>query len=60
MDAVQFWKELMCLETPDQERRLVAFLEGRLEQAGDRWIAPMRRQSAVVWWHTTPPEPSPS
>jgi hypothetical protein len=50
----------MCLETPDQERRLVAFLEGRLEQAGDRWIAPMRRQSAVIWWHTTPPEPSPS
>jgi hypothetical protein len=40
----------MRLETPDQERRLVAFLESRLEQTGDRWIAPMRRQSAVVWW----------
>jgi SAM-dependent methyltransferase len=50
VDAVQFWKELMRLETPDQERRLVAFLESRLEQTGDRWIAPMRRQSAVVWW----------
>lgn len=49
-DAVQFWKELMHLETADQERRLVAFLEGRLERLGDRWIAPMRRRSAVIWW----------
>ena len=49
-EAVQFWKELMQLETADQERRLVAFLEGRLERVGDRWIAPMRRQSAVIWW----------
>lgn len=49
-EAVQFWKELMHLQTADQERRLVAFLEGRLERAGDRWIAPMRRQSAVLWW----------
>lgn len=49
-EAVQFWKELVHLETADQERRLVAFLEGRLERVGDRWIAPMRRQSAVIWW----------
>ena len=50
LDAVQFWKELMRLETADQERRLIAFLEGRLERVGDRWSAPMRRRSAVVWW----------
>jgi SAM-dependent methyltransferase len=56
LDAVQFWKELMRLETPDQERRLIAFLEGRLERVGDRWIAPMRRQSAVIWWRVTPNE----
>ncbi len=54
LDAVQFWKELMRLETADQERRLIAFLEGRLERVGDRWIAPMRRRSAVVWWRVTP------
>jgi SAM-dependent methyltransferase len=52
-DAVQFWKELMRLETSDQEQRLVAFLEGRLEQVGNRWVAPMRRQSAVIWWRVT-------
>lgn len=55
-DAVQFWKELLRLETADQERRLAAFLEGRLERAGDRWIAPMRRQSAVIWWRVAPRE----
>lgn len=56
-EAVQFWKDLMHLETPHQERELVAFLEGRLERIGDRWIAPMRRRSAVIWWRTTPPDP---
>ena len=49
-EAVQFWKVLLRLETQDQERKLVAFLHGRLEQVGDRWIAPMRRRSAVIWW----------
>lgn len=49
-EAVQFWKELLRLETPAQERRLIAFLEGRLERVGNRWIAPMRRRSAVIWW----------
>ncbi len=58
-EAVQFWKDLMHLETPGQERQLIAFLEGRLERVGDRWIAPMRRRSAVIWWHTAPAEPSP-
>ncbi len=53
-EAVQFWKELMPLETADQDRRLVAFLEGRLERVSDRWIAPMRRQSAVIWWRVSP------
>jgi SAM-dependent methyltransferase len=53
-EAVQFWKALMHLETADQDRRLVAFLEGRLERVGDRWIARMRRQSAVIWWRVAP------
>jgi SAM-dependent methyltransferase len=55
-EAVQFWKDAMGLESADQERRLVAFLEGRLERVGERWIAPMRRRSAVIWWRTAPPD----
>jgi SAM-dependent methyltransferase len=54
VDAVQFWKELMHLETAEQERQLVAFLEARLERVGNRWIAPMRRRSAVIWWRVAP------
>ncbi len=50
LDAVQFWKDLMHIKAAEQERRLIAFLEGRLECVGNRWIAPMRRRSAVIWW----------
>jgi SAM-dependent methyltransferase len=55
-EAVQFWKDSMRLDRPEQERRLVAFLEQRLERVGDRWIAPMRRQSAVLWWRVASSE----
>jgi SAM-dependent methyltransferase len=52
-EAIQFWKEYLHLETAEQERRLVTFLEGRLARVGDRWIAPMRRRSAVIWWRVS-------
>ncbi len=38
------------LTDPEQERRLVQFLQGRLQRVGDRLVAPMRRRSAVIWW----------
>ena len=49
-EAVDFWKEEMRLTDPAQERRLAAFLETKLQPIGSRLIAPMRRQSAVIWW----------
>ncbi len=58
VEAVQFWKEYLRLDTPEQERQLVAFLEGRLLRVGDRCIAPMRRQSAVIWWRVSRQESS--
>jgi hypothetical protein len=57
-EAVQFWTGLLRLRTPEQERRLAAFLDERLERIGSRWIAPMRRRSAVIWWRTGAPEPA--
>lgn len=57
-EAVHFWKDYLRLETPEQERRLIAFLEGRLEKTGDRWIAPMRRRSAVIWWRVARRDPA--
>ncbi len=50
--AVEFWKGELKLTDSEQERRLVAFLQGRLQRVGDGLLAPMRRRSAVIWWST--------
>ncbi len=53
-EAVEFWKEQMRLDDPDQERPLRAFLQTKLQRVGPRLIAPMQRQSAVIWWRVSP------
>jgi SAM-dependent methyltransferase len=53
-EAVEFWTERLHLGDPEQVRRLAAFLEARLEPAGARLVAPMRRKSAVITWSVTP------
>ena len=53
-EAVEFWKEQMRLTKPEHERELLAFLQTKLQRAGTRLVAPMRRQSAVIWWRVTP------
>jgi SAM-dependent methyltransferase len=53
-EAVEFWKELMRLTDAEQERRLAGFLRAKLQRIGNRLIAPMRRQSAVLWWRVPP------
>ena len=49
-EAVDFWKEQMRLTEPEQERRLVGFLQSKLQRVGSHLVAPMRRQSAVLTW----------
>ena len=49
-EAVDFWTEQMHLTEPEQRRKLLAFLQARLRPAGRHLVAPMRRQSAVIWW----------
>jgi hypothetical protein len=44
----------MHLEDPEQERRLAGFLQTRLQRVGSRLVAPLRRQSAVLWWRVSP------
>jgi hypothetical protein len=44
----------MCLEDPEHERKLVEFLHTRLQRVGSRLVAPLRRQSAVLWWRVSP------
>jgi cyclopropane fatty-acyl-phospholipid synthase-like methyltransferase len=55
-EAVDFWTERLHLTEPEQLRRLAAFLATRLQPAGTRVIAPMRRRSAVIWWPVSPRE----
>ena len=52
-EAAEFWKEQMRLTDPEQERQLLAFLKTKLQRVGSRLVAPMRRQSAVIWWCVT-------
>lgn len=53
-EAADFWKEQLRLTDPEQERRLLAFLQTRLQRVGTRLVAPMRRQSAVISWRVAP------
>lgn len=53
-EAVDFWREQMRLTEPEQERRLVGYLQSKLQRVGSRLVAPMRRQSAVLTWRVTP------
>ena len=55
-EAVDFWKKQMGLENPEQDQRLLDFLQGKLQRVGSRLVAPMRRQSAVLWWRVAPKE----
>jgi SAM-dependent methyltransferase len=55
-DAAEFWVQQMALTEPAQRRALIEFLESRLRPAGAHFIAPMRRQSAVIWWRVAPKE----
>jgi SAM-dependent methyltransferase len=52
-DAVDFWTEQMHLTESNQQRKLRAFLQARLQPTGSHLIAPMRRRSAVIWWRVT-------
>jgi hypothetical protein len=53
-EAVEFWKEQLRLADPERERQLLGFLQGKLQRVGARLVAPMRRQSAVIWWRVVP------
>jgi SAM-dependent methyltransferase len=56
-DAVDFWTHEMRLVELEQIQRLQVFLEGKLQRVGSRYMAPMRRQSAVIWWRLPPKDP---
>jgi SAM-dependent methyltransferase len=53
-EAVDFWKEQMRLEDPEQEEKLARFLRAKLRRVGSRLTAPLPKQSAVLWWRVNP------
>jgi SAM-dependent methyltransferase len=57
-EAVEFWVRQMDLTEPAQRGKLVEFLENRLRPVGAQLVAPMRRQSAVIWWTVSPTGPA--
>jgi len=57
-EATEFWVQQMELTEPTQHRTLIEFLENRLRPVGAQFIAPMRRQSAVIWWRVSPTGPA--
>jgi SAM-dependent methyltransferase len=56
-EAVEFWTHEMGLAEAEQLRRLRAFLETKLRRTGPGFLAPMHRQSAVIWWRVAPEDP---
>jgi len=57
-EAVDFWIHEMRLTEPEQTRRLQWFLETKLQRVGPQLLAPMSRQSAVIWWRVGPKDPA--
>jgi hypothetical protein len=51
-EAVGFWTAHMRLDAPQQVETLTRFLQARLRAEDGGLLAPMHRQSAVVWWRT--------
>ena len=49
-EACDFWIEYLGGEGSGTREFLRQFLRGRLLPAGAGWIAPYRKEAAVIWW----------
>jgi len=51
-EAVEFWKEHMCIVTEEHDRVLREFLERKLEREKGRLVSRIHKKSAIIWWKT--------
>ncbi len=51
-EAVEFWKEHMCLVTEEHDRTLREFLGKKLEKSGNGLVSRIHKRSAIIWWKT--------
>jgi SAM-dependent methyltransferase len=49
-EAIEFWKEYIGIVTEEHDRKLRAFLEGRLVRKKGQLFAKFHKKSAVMWW----------
>lgn len=55
-EACDFWQEYLGLEGEPVREFLRGYLAERLDREGPEWIAPLRKEAAVIWWRTDPRE----
>ena len=53
-EAVEFWKEHMCIVTEEHDRTLREFLAGRLEKTDEGLVSRIHKKSAIIWWKKAP------
>jgi len=51
-EALEFWKEHMCIVTAEHDVTLKNFLATKLVKAGDELVSKIHKKSAIIWWKT--------
>lgn len=51
-EACDFWQEYLGLPGEPVREFLRGYLAERLTREGGEWIAPLRKEAAVIWWRT--------
>ncbi len=51
-EAVEFWKEHMCIVTAEHDETLRGFLEKKLEKTETGLVSRIHKRSAIIWWKT--------
>ncbi len=51
-EAVEFWKEHMCIVTAEHDEALRGFLEKKLEKTKTGLVSRIHKRSAIIWWKT--------
>ncbi|MFQ5479690.1 MAG: class I SAM-dependent methyltransferase [Thermodesulfobacteriota bacterium] len=49
-EALEFWKEHMCIVTAEHDETLKDFLSKKLVTSNGRLISKIHKKSAIIWW----------
>ncbi len=51
-DALEFWKEHMCIVTAEHDKTLRDFLAKKLVRQDNALVSKIHKKSAIIWWKT--------